>query len=296
MKAVECSALTKKFAKTTALDSLTFSLDENKIIGLIGRNGAGKTTFLKTCAGYIKPTSGEIKVFGEKVFDNMNAISKLIYIYDDIKYNDSLRLGDILKLGPLYYKDWNSDFAVKLLKRFGLKDHMKYCKLSRGMKTQFNIIVGLCSRAPLSLLDEPTLGLDAAVRKDFYNILLNDYMEHPRTIIISSHLLSELENLLEEIVLIDNGKLVLHKSVEELQEYGVYLNGRSDIIGPFIKDKQVLSLRKLGNSIIAGIKNDLSDADRSYLSANNVDISKINVEDVCIYLTRKREDGEPYAF
>jgi len=292
MKAVECKMLTRKFSKITVLDSLTFSLDENKIIGLIGRNGAGKSTFLKICAGLIRPTSGDIRVFGEKVFDNINVLSRLVYIYDDMKFNDYLKLSDILELGPMYHKNWDSDLALRLMKLFGLKDRVKYSKLSRGMKSMFNIVVGLSSQAQLTLLDEPTLGLDAAVRKDFYRILLTDYMEHPRTIIISSHLLGELENLLEEIILIDGGKLVLHRSAEELKNYGIYLNGRSDIVAPFIKNKHVLNLQNLGNSMIAGIENNLSESELSYLHDNNVDISRISMEDVCIYLTRKKGDEE----
>jgi ABC-2 type transport system ATP-binding protein len=140
-------------------------------------------------------------------------------------------------------------------------------------------------------MDEPTLGLDAAVRKEFYNILLKDYMENPRTIIISSHLLSEIENLLEEIVLIKDGTLVLHKPMEELQEYAVYLNGRSDIVRTFIEKKQVLNTETFGNSIVAAVRNDLTADELAFLSDNSIDVSKVRVEDVCIFLTKSGKEG-----
>ncbi|MCX7710081.1 MAG: ABC transporter ATP-binding protein [Clostridia bacterium] len=291
MNVIECRKLSKQFGSKTALKELSFTVNDNKIIGFIGRNGAGKTTFLKTCAGFLKPTSGELTLWGEKVFDNLNVISNITFIDEEIQYEKEWELGKILMLGSLYYKHWDHVYAQKLLKHFELNEKLKYSKLSRGMKTQFNIIMGLASRSPLTLMDEPTLGLDAAVRKEFYSILLKDYAENPRTILISSHLLSELENLLEEIVLIHEGSAVLHKPIEEMQEYGIYLNGKKEILLPFIEKKEVFSTEVLGNSVIAGIKNDLSQNEFSYLKENNTDISKISVQDICIYLT-KSDRGE----
>jgi len=290
-KVIECCNLTKKFNMKTALNNLTFSLDENKIIGLIGRNGAGKTTFLKTCAGYIKPSAGSITIWGEKVFNNIDVLSNMIFVDEEIQYDTSSRLKDIIDLGKTYYKSWDNKFALKLARYFNLDLNLKYKKLSRGMKTQFNIIMGLSSRSPLTLLDEPTLGLDAAIRKEFYNILLKDYMENPRTIIISSHLLSEIESLLEEIVLIKEGSLVLHESVETVQEYGIYLNGKKDIILPFIQNKEVLNVEVYGNDAVAAIKNDLNKNETTYLSENSIDISKVPMQDVCIFLTKSKREG-----
>ena len=159
------------------------------------------------------------------------------------------------------------------------------------MKTQFNIIMGISSRMPITLFDEPTLGLDAAFRKEFYTILLKDYINHPRTIIISSHLLNEIENLLEEIILIDNGSLVLQDSMDSFQNYGVVLNGNKDIIKPFIENRQILNTSSLGNSMIVGIYNNLTNDDMNYLQQNNVDISKMSSQDACIYLTKSGKEG-----
>lgn len=291
MSLIECVNLTKEYKDTLALNNFNCKIDENKIIGLIGRNGAGKTSLLKICAGYIRPTSGEINIFGEKVFDNLNVLGNMIFIDEEIQYDNNLRLIDIMTLGKAYYKNWDDNFAKKMLQFFGLNEKKKYKKLSRGMKTQFNIIMGISSRMPLTLFDEPTLGLDAAFRKEFYNILLKDYMNHPRTIIISSHLLNEIENLLEEIVLINEGELVLHESIETIQNYAVILNGKKDVIEEFIKNKEVLSSDQLGNNLIVGIKNDLSKEDIAYLKKKNVDVSKMNAQDVCINLTGKGKEG-----
>lgn len=288
---IDCNKLTKVYKDKKALDSVDLSLGENKIIGLIGRNGAGKTTFLKTCAGYLMPTSGSINIFGERPFDNLSVLSRMVFIDEEIQYDESLSLTDILSLGKVFYQNWDAVFADKLIRYFNLDCKKKYKKLSRGMKTQFNIIMGLSCRTPLTLMDEPTLGLDVAVRKEFYNILIKDYMENPRTLIISSHLMSELENLLEEMILIHDGKLVFHKSIEDLQGYGLLLNGKKDIVEPFIKNKKVLKTESFGSSLIAGIENNLTKDDLNYLNENNVDISKASIEDVYIWLTNNRKAG-----
>ena len=288
---VECMELSKDYKEKEALKGLTFSLAENKMVGLIGRNGAGKTTFLKTCAGYLKPTSGKIKIFGETPFDNLNALSQMIFVDEEVQYDESFTLRDIKKMGSICYKNWDEVYANKLLKYFNLKENLKYKKLSRGLKTQFNMIMGLASRAPLTLLDEPTLGLDVAVRKEFYHIILKDYMEHPRTFLISSHLMSELENMLEEMILIHDGKLVFQKSIEELQDYALYLNGREDTLTPFLKGKKVLHTEGFGNSVLVGIINDLRKEELTYLKDHKVEISKAKIEDIYIWLTENERRG-----
>lgn len=259
---------------------------------MIGRNGAGKTTLLKTCAGYIKPTSGTVRIFDSIPFDNLNVSSKMVFVDEEIQYDESLSLNDILTLGKIYYQKWDFVFAEKLIKYFNLDYKKKYKKLSRGMKTQFNIIIGLASRAPLTLMDEPTLGLDVAVRKEFYKILVKDYMENPRTLILSSHLMNELENMLEEMVLIHEGKLIFHKSVEELQSYAILLNGKKEIIEPFIMNKEVLNIEVFNSSLIAGIKNNLSENDINYLKQKDVDVSKASIEDIYLWSTKNVEGGD----
>jgi len=288
---IACNQLTKVYKDKKALDSIDLNLGKNKLIGLIGRNGAGKTTFLKTCAGYLKPTSGSISVFGDKPFDNLDVLSNITFIDEEIQYDESLSLNDILSLGKVFYRNWDSVFADKLIRYFNLDGKKKYKKLSRGMKTQFNIIMGLSCRTPLTLMDEPTLGLDVAVRKEFYNILIKDYMENPRTLIISSHLMSELENMLEEMVLIHDGRIVFHKSIEELQGYGIILNGKKETVQSFIKNRNVFKTETFGESLIAGIENNLSKDDLNYLNENNVDISKASIEDIYIWLTNNGKAG-----
>lgn len=288
---IACSGLTKKYGSTLALDNLSLEIGENKIIGLIGRNGAGKTTLLKTCAGFLRPTSGNVRLWGEPVWDNIRAISRLNFIDEEIQYDSALKLTDILFVCQNSYQNWDDAFAKRLVEFFGLNLKKKYKALSRGMKTQFNIVVALAARMPLTLFDEPTLGLDAAFRTEFYDILLKDYMKHPSTILISSHLLSEIEGMLEEIVLIDAGRLVLHESVDEVRSRGLLLNGSRAAIEPVVKDIRVFKRQELGNSLILSIENKLDPAQLAHLKDNHVDISSISAQDMCIYLTQGSKGG-----
>ncbi|GKX31409.1 ABC transporter [Vallitalea longa] len=294
MAIINCRNLTKKYTNKLALDDVSFSIDENRIIGLIGRNGAGKSTLLKTCAGYIRPTSGDITLWDEPIFNNMNVLSRLIFINEDMRFHHSLKLKDIIKLSKIYYANWDNELATKLFNYFNLDIKLKYAKLSTGMKSQFNFIMGICSRMSLTLFDEPTLGLDAAVRKEFYNILLKDFMDNPRTIIISSHMLHELENLLEEIIIIKNGKFLMQEPIDVIQNYSVSLNGARKVIIPFIESHKTLFENELGDSITAGIENNLTKKDIYYLNENNVEINKISSEDTCVYLTSNTKEGEIY--
>lgn len=287
MQAITTQSLTKNYKDKIALCDFTITIPENKIVGLIGRNGAGKTTFLKICAGRIKQTNGELKILNEKVFDNLNVLSKIVFVDEESQYDSSFKVKQILAMAKCYYQDWDDVLANKLIKHFELNTNKKYKKLSRGMKTQVNIIVGICCRMPLTIMDEPTLGLDAAVRKDFYNILLNDYIKYPRTIIISSHLLNEVEVLLEDIILIEDGKLLINMPIEEFRNYSIALIGNSNFLVKFTKNKEILDESKLGNSSKYIIKNNLSVEEKSKLKSNNIDIQSVSSQDQFIYLTSK---------
>lgn len=287
MDVIKANNLTKEYKDKKALDNLTLSIAENKIIGLIGRNGAGKTTFLKTCAGKIRQTSGEIKILGEEIFDNINVLADLIFVDEESQFDSSYKVKEILNVAKCYYESWDNELADKLLKHFGLDSNKKYKKLSRGMKTQVNIIVGICCRTPLTIMDEPTLGLDAAVRKEFYSILLNDYIKHPRTIIISSHLLNEIDMLLEDIILMDEGKLLLQTTMEEFRNYSIELCGDSEFLSQYVKGKEVINESIFGNSANIVIRNDLSEKELKMLKNANVDIKSVSTQDLFIHMTSK---------
>ncbi|TMU83591.1 ABC transporter ATP-binding protein [Bacillus sp. BHET2] len=288
MSVMECKGLVKTYGRQKALNDLSISLGENKITGLIGRNGAGKTTLLKIMAGFIRETSGEIRVLSEKPFNSLKVSANTIYIDDEMSFSPYLNLGEILDVMGSFYQNWDKDIAKRLFSYFAFNPNQHHASLSKGMKSTFNMIVGLAARCPLTILDEPTTGMDAAVRKDFYRALLKDYIAYPRTIILSSHLLTEIEDLLEDVLLIKEGGKCLHLPLVDLQHYAVGLTGKTDLLKQYVPEESILYRKEVGmDSTYAVVKNESHEPEWM----GEFQISSVSTEDLCVYLTNQTTGG-----
>ncbi|GAE24970.1 ABC transporter ATP-binding protein [Halalkalibacter wakoensis JCM 9140] len=292
MNIVEFQNVTKKYGPKTTINNLSFAIEENKITGIIGRNGAGKTTTLKMVAGHIKQTSGDIVVFGENPFNSLLVSANMIFVHDQMNLPTSLRLTDILKSAEMFYVNWDSELAGRLFRYFSLDPKQTHDKLSKGMKSTFNMIVGLASRCPLTIFDEPTTGMDAAVRSDFYRALLKDYLAHPRTILISSHHLNEIEELLEDILLIKEGQNHLHLSLLELKEMAIGLSGNKEVLQEWMGDREVYYRTRVGlDDVYVVTKNTFTKEDLAKMTDTGVAISAVSPNDLCVYLTSPSTGG-----
>ncbi|MFC4024848.1 ATP-binding cassette domain-containing protein [Oceanobacillus longus] len=290
MNVIACEGLSKKRGRLKALHDLSFSIKENTITGLIGRNGAGKTTLLKILAGYWNETSGEVSVFKEKPFNNLIVSANVIYVDDQMDFFARLTLKDILIEAERFYENWDKKLAMRLFDYFSFHPNYFHTQLSKGKKSTFNMIIGLASRCAITMFDEPTTGMDAAVRKDFYRALLKDYLAHPRTIIISSHHLEEIEDLLEDVLLIDQGKKYFHLSMDELKEYAIGLTGRTEIVMQWAANKEVIHTRTVGvDTTYCVIKNDFFQLDKA--KQLGMTLSPVSASDLCVYLTNKSKGG-----
>lgn len=289
---MNCEGLVKKYGRSKALNDLSFQISENKITGLIGRNGAGKTTLLKIMAGFQKQTSGEIKVFNEHPYNSLFASANSILVDDQMAFPIALNLGEVLEAAASFYPKWDGRLARRLFDYFSFRNNQRHSELSKGMKSTFNIIVGLASRCSLTMFDEPTTGMDASVRKDFYRALLKDYIANPRTIIISSHHLEEMEDLLEDILLLKDGEKILHLTVSDLKEYAIGVKGNANALLEWLDDKEVLYKKEIGTSVIyAVIENVYSEKIRQDASKFGFELLPVSSNDICIYLTGKEKGG-----
>lgn len=292
MNVVECKDLNKKYRSKHALKNVSFSLSEEKIVGLIGRNGAGKTTILKLISGLLRETSGELRVFNESPFNNLTVSANRIFIDEHMTFPYSLNLKDILSAAASFYPNWDEGLANGLFSYYSFHPKQKHYQMSKGMKSTFNSIIGLAARCPLTIFDEPTSGMDSAVRKDFYRALLKDYLAHPRTIILSSHLLNEIEDLLEEVLLIKDGEKCLHLSIDELKEYAIGLTGDEADLTEFKDNHEVLYEKEIGmTQQYIVIKNELSLAEKDHARAKGIELSPVSADDVCTYVTSKSKGG-----
>ena len=290
--AVRTVNLEKLYGKTTALTGLSVNISEHSLTGLIGRNGSGKTTLMKILAGILDKTSGEVQVFGGEPMDNLPILSRLVYTYHNMAYEPSLSLKTILFAYKTMFKDFDAGFADKLMKYFELNPKMKYKNLSQGMGSVFNFLCALSCRADLTMLDEPVLGMDVTVRKAAYEILLRDFSEHPRTFIVSSHMLSEMEGLLSDILLIEEGRLVLHSPIDDVRQSAYRVDGSGAALERFIAGKRTIAQKNSGISSFAVICEKFTDESAESAKAQGLTASAVRAEDLCVYLTRQNKEDE----
>lgn len=297
MKVIECSQLTKKYVGKQVLDGLSFSIAENKITGLIGRNGVGKTTLLKMVAGFIRPTNGELKVFGETPFNSLLVSQNMVFIDDEMNFPNALQLFELLDIGSKFYPNWDKGLADRLFDYFAFDRHHYHHRLSKGKRSTFHAIFGLAARTPLTIFDEPTTGMDAAVRKDFYRALLKDYLAYPRTIILSSHHLNEIEDLLEDVLLLKDGKERLHMPLEVLKEWAIGWKGPRDTVKMWLKGREVIHEESMGtDTVYAVVKNDYTNSEMYEAKGAGLKVSTVRPNDLCVYLTSERKGGIDHVF
>jgi len=247
--AVELVNLTKTYGSFTAVDNAALKLEPNRIYGLLGRNGAGKTTILNMLSARIFPSAGEAKVFGQSAYENIPLLKQICLIEEKGFYDNSIRVRDVLALAAGLYPEWDAAYAKKLVEMFELDMRKKFKQLSRGMESSLGLIVGLASRAPLTIFDEPSLGLDAVMRERFYDAVIEDFSEHPRTIIISTHLIDEVSRLFEDVIIVDSGKILLRANAVDLRSNAFYVSGRDAAAREAAKDGIIMSEEQFGGTV-----------------------------------------------
>lgn len=244
--AIEATGLTRRFGQTLALDDVSFGIEEHVICGLLGRNGAGKTTIMSLLTGQDRATSGEIRAFGAEPFENQRVQSQLCFIRDNQRYPDDYKLKHVLRIAPEFYPNWDADLAARLVEEFRIPTKPVIKKFSRGQTSAVAIVIGLAARAPITFFDEPYLGLDATARQIFYDRLLADYAEHPRTIVLSTHLIDEMEQLLEQIIIVDQGRILRDTTVDEARGLAYTVTGAATAVDAYGSGRRILREHAIG--------------------------------------------------
>lgn len=285
---IEVAGLTRRFGSLRAVDDVSFTVEQNTICGLLGRNGAGKTTLMQLLTGQDFATAGSIRVFGESPVENARALQNVCFIKDSQKYPEDFKVKHVMTSAPWFFPRWDAEFADQLVDEFQLPLHRKIKKLSRGQLSAVGVIVGLASRAPLTFFDEPYLGLDAVARQLFYDRLLEDYSEHPRTVVLSTHLIDEVSNLLENVLVIDRGRIIIDDSSENLRGSATTVVGTTSAVDSFAKNRAVLHRDRIGGISSATIEA-LSAEDRKAATAVGLELSPVSLQQLIIRKTGTTE-------
>lgn len=243
---INCQAVSKRFGATLALDQVSLTLEPGHIYGLLGNNGAGKSTLLSILTDRQRPDSGAVTVDGLSVHNNDEALHKVFLVGDQNLFPEDMKVQRALRTVPFFYPDFNLEKAMDLAKQFGLPLKKKMPQLSTGYASIFRLILGLCVNAPYVLFDEPVLGLDAQHRELFYRLLVEAFMARPCTFLISTHLIDEVENLIDYTYILREGKLLRQGPTEELVGQAVCLSGPAGLVDEYTRDKTVLTSHSLG--------------------------------------------------
>jgi ABC-2 type transport system ATP-binding protein len=246
MTVVRLHGVTKHYGQVAALDGVSLTLAENAIHGLLGRNGAGKTTLMRILSGQEFETAGTVAVFGEHPYENAGVLSRVCFVRESQRYPERFRVRHALRAAELLYPNWDKGFADTLTAGFALPPDRLIGKLSRGQLSALGVIIGLASRAPLTLFDEPYLGLDAVARQLFYDHLLADYAEHPRTVVLSTHLIDEVADLIEHVVLLDRGRVLIDSDADTLRGQTVAVTGPASLVERFAASRSVVHRERHG--------------------------------------------------
>lgn len=289
MTGIEVNDLRVRFGDVLALDGLTFSLGAGKIHGLLGRNGSGKTTLLSVLAAFRRPTSGTVRIGGSEPFENAEVVRDICLIRESGDIYAGERISCVVDLTARLRPRWDGEFAARLLDRFELSPRKRVQSLSRGQKSALGCILGLASRAPLSMFDESYLGMDAPSRYAFYEELLADYVAHPRTFVLSTHLIEEVASLFEEVVIIDRGRLVAQEEAEALRSRGARVTGPAEVVDTFVAGLTVLSEQMLGRVKNVTVYGAL-DADQVRAAElAGIDLAPVSLQDLFVHLTGMTE-------
>ncbi|MEC5424153.1 ABC transporter ATP-binding protein [Virgibacillus sp. C22-A2] len=281
---IEVNNLTKKYKDTIALNNVSFTLGEPKIYGLLGRNGAGKTTFMDILSGNILASEGKILIDGENPFDNQRLTEQICLIKEGNNFKKDLKVKNVLKIYSFFYPTWDQELADELVVEYNLNLNAKVKTLSKGMESSLGIIVGLASKAPITIFDEPYIGLDAAARKKFYEILLEEYETEKRTIVFSTHLIDEVSLMFEEVLILQEGSLVLQEEADLLRDNTCAVSGPIKDVEEFIRNKEIIEKKQLAGTMTAYIYGNMQEASLHGLTAEGIPI-----QELMIYLTERKK-------
>ena len=222
---VDVTDLSRSFGGKAALDGVSFRATAGQVYGLVGSNGAGKTTFLKHLLGLLRATSGSVRVFGlDPVRDPVGVLSRVGYLSEERELPEWMRIDELMNYTQAFHPNWDASYARELLETFALDPAKKVKELSKGMRAQAGLIAAVAYRPELLILDEPSTGLDAVVRRDILDAIVRAVADDGRTVIFSSHLLDEVERMSDHVTMIENGRVTLSGELDEVR--GAYQRSR----------------------------------------------------------------------
>lgn len=284
---LEAKNTDKSFGRKKAVNDVSLVVEPGTIHGLLGSNGAGKTTFMKVLSGIYKADRGNVEYDGEDVFENTKVKSDLMFIHDIPYFFRGARLSEMAGFYRRMYPNFSNDRFKQLTSHFKLDPKVRLSSLSKGMKRQASFILAFSSRPKIMLLDEPFDGLDPIIRRQVKNIMLQDIANHQMTVIASSHNLREMEDLCDSVSIMHHGKLLFHRDLSDIKGTHCKLQIAFKTLPPasFYKDLGVVQQTVKGRVVTCIIKGDMENIEQKVTAYNPLmyDILPLTLEEIFAY-------------
>jgi len=279
--AVVVDHVSRRYRGVTALDDVSVAFQEGSITGLLGRNGAGKSTLMRIITGQEFVSTGTVRVHGRNPVEHDDVLRTMSFVKESQLYPD-IKVKRVIEAASWFYPNWDHELTAQLIEDFNLPMKRAVKKVSRGQHSAVGIVIGLASRAEITLFDEPYLGLDAVARQIFYDRLLADYAEHPRTILLSTHLIDEVADLLEHVVVINQGRIVVDSPADELRGRAVSVSGAATAVDEFTAHRSVLSRQGIGSLASATVNGPLDDLAQARAREMNLQIEPVSLQEFVV--------------
>lgn len=288
--AIEIKNLNQRFKEKVVCDNMNLNFEKNKIYGLLGKNGAGKTTLINMIAHQLIPKDGDIKIMGKSPKEDISVIDNICVVREKeiiTNTNTEAKVKEVFKSYSYFYPNYDYKLQDKLCKIFEISPKLKYRKLSRGMKTSVSNILGICSNAPITIFDEPTIGLDAVNRKEFYDVLLESYIKNNRTIIVSTHHIADIEEILEKVVVIKDGNVVVDDYIDEVTQKSYYISGSRDDLKKLSILSNLKPIKNFGSTEMYYYYGDICESDIEIIERYDIDLETMKLQDLFVNINRK---------
>jgi ABC-2 type transport system ATP-binding protein len=285
MSRIEIKKVSKRFGKTEALKNVSVIFEPEKIYGLLGRNGAGKTTLLNIITNKIFADRGEVLIDGEEAEENDRAQAKLFFMTEKNVHPYDMKVRDGFRWAHEFNPKFDMEYARSLTVKFKLDTGKKIKNLSSGYNSIFKSILALASNLPVVIFDEPVLGLDAAHRDMFYRELIAHYSEHPKTVVIATHLIDEVAEVLERVIILKDGELILDKPVESVLELAYSVSGDGASVDQYTQGKNIIHEETIGKFKVATVYQKRENGDRARIQELGLEIIPARLQEVFINLT-----------
>lgn len=287
---IQVDNLTFTYEKEPVLHDFSLAEQSPVIAGLWGRNGSGKTTLMKLLAGYEKPNHGKVEIQGMSPYNNAEAIQHVCYMQEEHPFSSLWNVGDALRFGEYFNPNWDQNMADRLLGTFRLDKKKKITKLSKGMKSALQFIIGICSHADVTIFDEPVNGLDAGMRKKMYEVLRESHEDNPRFILLSTHHIEEIQAICETLIVIKDGGVLFNEPMDEIKENGIWLSGSKNILEKVIYGERIIEKSEMDSVMKVMLDVPYSKEWRELAHSNGLSIGKAELQDYLLNITE--EDKE----